>query len=41
MCVSEGGLIRIHMPLAAGAVLGALVAGTWWWAGQGKRAPGT
>ena len=32
----QGSLIRIHMPLPAGAVLGALVAGTWWWVGQGK-----
>ena len=32
----QGSLIRVHMPLPGGAVLGALVAGTCWWAGQGK-----
>lgn len=35
----QGSLIRVHMPLAAGAVLGALVAGTCWWAGQGTAEP--
>ncbi len=40
----QGSLIRVHMPLPGGAVLGALVAGTCWWAGQGKakqNAPAT
>jgi hypothetical protein len=32
----QGSLIRVRMPLPVGAVLGALVAGTCWWAGQGK-----
>jgi hypothetical protein len=32
----QGSLIRVRMPLAGGAVLGALVAGTCWWVGQGK-----
>ena len=32
----QGSLIRVHMPLPGGAVLGALVGGTCWWAGQGK-----
>ena len=31
----QGALIRVHMPLPGGAVLGALVGGTCWWAGQG------
>jgi hypothetical protein len=33
----QGAFIRAHMPLPGGAVLGALVAGTCWWAGQGKE----
>lgn len=40
----QGSLIRVHMPLAGGAVLGALAGGTCWWAGQGKakkNAPAT
>ncbi len=32
----QGSLIRVRMPLAGGAGLGALAAGTCWWAGQGK-----
>lgn len=32
----QGALIRVHMPLSGGAVLGALVGGACWWAGQGK-----
>ena len=32
----RGSYFRIPMPLPAGAVLGALVGGTCWWAGQGK-----
>ncbi len=32
----QGTLIQVYMPLPGGAVLGALVAGTCWWAGQGK-----
>jgi len=32
----QGSLIRVHMPLPAGAVLGALVGGACWWAGQGQ-----
>lgn len=32
----QGSLIRVHMPLPGGAVLGALVGGACWWAGQGK-----
>lgn len=32
----QGTLIRVQMPLPGGAVLGALVGGTYWWAGQGK-----
>ena len=32
----QGTLIRVHMPLPGGAMLGALVGGTCWWAGQGK-----
>ena len=35
----QGSMIRIHMPLAGGAVLGALAGGTCWWAGQGKAKP--
>ena len=35
----QGTLIRVHMPLPGGAVLGALVGGTCWWAGQGKAGP--
>ena len=35
----QGSLFRVHMPLPGGAVLGALVAGACWWAGQGKTAP--
>lgn len=35
----QGTLIRVRMPLPGGAVLGALVAGTCWWAGQGKPEP--
>ena len=36
----QGTLIRVHMPLPGGAMLGALVGGTCWWAGQGKAEPG-
>ena len=32
----QGSLIRVHMPLLAGAVLGALAGAACWWAGQGK-----
>ena len=32
----QGSIIRVHMPLPGGAMLGALVGGTCWWAGQGK-----
>jgi hypothetical protein len=32
----QGALIRVHMPLPGGAVLGALVGGACWWAGQGR-----
>lgn len=32
----QGALIQVRMPLPAGAVLGALVAGMCWWVGQGK-----
>jgi hypothetical protein len=32
----RGSFITVHMPLPGGAALGALVAGTCWWAGQGK-----
>jgi len=32
----RGSYFRIPMPLPAGAVLGALVGGACWWAGQGK-----
>lgn len=35
----QGSLIRVHMPLVGGAVLGSLVGGTCWWAGQGKAKP--
>ncbi|MDQ3149215.1 MAG: hypothetical protein M3Q38_04735 [Chloroflexota bacterium] len=35
----QGSMIRIHMPLAGGAVLGAIAGGTGWWAGQGKAQP--
>jgi hypothetical protein len=35
----QGSLIRIRMPLAGGAVIGALAAGACWWAGQGKAEP--
>lgn len=35
----QGAFIRVHMPLAGGAALGALVAGTSWWAGQGGARP--
>mgnify|MGYP001614472626 FL=1 len=35
----QGSLFRVHMPLPGGAVLGALVAGACWWAGQDKAAP--
>jgi len=31
----QDSFIRVHMPLAGGAALGALVAGACWWAGQG------
>lgn len=34
--LQQGSLFRIHMPLPGGAVLGALVGITCWWAGQGK-----
>ena len=34
--MQQDSFIRIHMPLAGGAVLGALVGVTCWWAGQGK-----
>lgn len=32
----QGSLIRVHMPLPGGAVLGALAGGACWWVGQGK-----
>jgi hypothetical protein len=32
----QGALIRVQMPLPGGAVLGALVGGACWWAGQGR-----
>jgi hypothetical protein len=32
----QGSLFHVIMPLSAGAALGAVVAGTCWWAGQGK-----
>lgn len=32
----QGSLFKVHMPLPGGAVLGALVGGVCWWAGQGK-----
>jgi hypothetical protein len=32
----QGSFIRVHMPLSGGAAIGALVAGTCWWAGQDK-----
>ena len=32
----QGALIRVHMPLPVGAVLGALVGGICWRAGQGR-----
>jgi hypothetical protein len=32
----QGAFIRVRMPLLGAAVLGALVGGTCWWAGQGK-----
>ena len=35
----QGSMISIHMPLAAGAVLGALAGGSCWWAGQAKEKP--
>lgn len=35
----QGTVIRVHMPVLGAAVLGALVAGTCWWAGQGKAEP--
>ncbi|GEM_PF-2538409 len=35
----QDSVIRIRMPLAAGAVIGALAAAACWWAGQGKTGP--
>jgi hypothetical protein len=35
----QGAFIKVHMPLLAGAGLGALVGGTCWWAGRGKAEP--
>lgn len=35
----QGSLIRVHMPLLGGAVLGGLVGGACWWVGQGKAEP--
>ena len=32
----QGSLIRLHMSLPGGALLGALAGGACWWAGQGK-----
>lgn len=32
----QGSLIRVHMPLPAGALLGALAGGACWWAGKGE-----
>ena len=32
----QGSFIRVQMPLSGGAAIGALVAATCWWAGQGK-----
>jgi len=32
----QGSIIRVHMPLAGGAMLGALAGGACWWAGQGR-----
>jgi len=32
----QGSIIRLRMSVPAGAVIGALVAATTWWAGQGK-----
>lgn len=32
----QGSLVRVRMPLSAGALLGALAGSACWWAGQGK-----
>jgi hypothetical protein len=37
--VQQGILIRVRMPVLGATVLGALVGGTCWWAGQGSAKP--